>query len=294
VPGQSLVDELYRGLQQSRTGILVVTPEAWESGWVREEYRQMMAQKVAGNFSIIPVIVGQEVPDVPFLRDVLWVDFRPPRSYREAFYLLLCAIDNRAPGPAVELSGELLPPPALNRETAPHQDELAFIEALFERFYTRQAVLLFAQADRGQSAMESCPLERARRQFGMHNVLHLVPPCNPHANTEEYFAVLRRQCAVSTRVASPEALLYALEEKLGADQPLFMLVSGFENTWEQGRQALAGILDIIGDSVYSEHAELRQTQRQTSRIFRCDRGNPGRVRALVARVPGRLRTPGSP
>jgi hypothetical protein len=215
VPGPSLMDGLYRGLQQSRTGVPVVTPEAWESGWVREEYHQMMAQKVEGNFSIMPVIVGREVPDVPFLRDVLWVDFRPPRSYREAFYHLLCAIDNRPPGPAVELSGELLPPPPLNRATTPHQDELAFIEALFELFYTRQAVLLFAQADRGHSAMKSCLLERARRQFGTPNVLHFVPPCNPYANTDEYCAVLGRQCAVSPRVASPEALLYALEEKLG-------------------------------------------------------------------------------
>lgn len=45
VPGRSLVDELYRGLQQSRTGILIVTPETWESGWVREEYGNMMGRK---------------------------------------------------------------------------------------------------------------------------------------------------------------------------------------------------------------------------------------------------------
>ena len=38
VPGRSLVDGLYQGLQRSRAGVLVVTPEAWESGWVREEY----------------------------------------------------------------------------------------------------------------------------------------------------------------------------------------------------------------------------------------------------------------
>ena len=49
-------------------------------------------------------------------------------------------------------------------------------------------------------------------------------------------------------------------------------------------------LDIIGDSVYSAHAELRQIKRQTSRILGCDRVNAGRVRRLVAWVPGRLRT----
>jgi hypothetical protein len=47
-------------------------------------------------------------------------------------------------------------------------------------------------------------------------------------------------------------------------------------------------LDIIGDSVYSAHAELRQIKRQTSRIFGCDRVNAGRVRVLVTHVPGRI------
>lgn len=38
VPGKSLVSSLYEALKRSRKGILVATPEAIESGWVREEY----------------------------------------------------------------------------------------------------------------------------------------------------------------------------------------------------------------------------------------------------------------
>ena len=53
-------------------------------------------------------------------------------------------------------------------------------------------------------------------------------------------------------------------------------------------------LDLIGDSVYSAHAKRRQIKRHTSRIFGCDGVNAGSVRALVARVPGRIRTPVSP
>src|SRR5437868_13500393 len=53
-------------------------------------------------------------------------------------------------------------------------------------------------------------------------------------------------------------------------------------------------LDIIGDSVYSEYAELRQIKKQTSRIFSGDRLNAARVRELGAHVRGRLRTHVSP
>jgi len=147
VPGRSLVDELDRGLQQSRKGILVVTPETWESGWVREEYGSMLGRKQRDrDFTIIPVVVGQDIPDIPFLHNVVWVDFRPPCPYREAFYRLVCALEGRAPGPEVDLSGELLAPPVLSSAPAPppHQDEVAFVDRLFERFFTKQAVLLFA------------------------------------------------------------------------------------------------------------------------------------------------------
>ena len=57
IPGKSIVDTLFNGLKQSRKGILVVTPGALESGWVREEYSQMMAQsREKKDFSIIPVV----------------------------------------------------------------------------------------------------------------------------------------------------------------------------------------------------------------------------------------------
>ena len=77
VPGKSLVRELYQGLQQSKKGILVVTSEAFESGWVREEYDQMMTRKHQDSeFTIIPIILGNDIPDIPFLRSVRWIDFR--------------------------------------------------------------------------------------------------------------------------------------------------------------------------------------------------------------------------
>jgi len=244
VPAKSIVDELYRGLRQSCRGILVVTPEAFESGWVREEYNQMMVQKQENpDFTIIPVILGKEVPDFPFLQNILWIDFRHPNTYREAFYRLICAIENRAPGAEIELEGELIMPPELGEKTAqpPNQGEIAFVEDLFELFYTRQAVLLFAQADRGQSAMKSYLLKQAEEQFGKDNVLYLVPPYSPHADTEDYFSALGKQCDFSESITSAVALMNAFEEKLVGGKRLFILVSGFENSGENGQVELAGV-----------------------------------------------------
>jgi hypothetical protein len=258
VPGRNLVDELYRGLQQSRAGILVVTSETWESGWVREEYSSMMSRKQHDrDFTIIPVVVGQDIPDIPFLHNVVWVDFRPPRPYREAFYRLVCALEGRPPGLEIDLSVEplLLPASSSAPAPSPHQDEIAFVDRLFELFYTKQAVLLFAQADRGHSMMKSYLLERAQQRFRAGKVLHLVPPYSPQTEDAEYFAVLGQQCDLPERVTSATALLQALEERLRAGTLMFLLVSGFENTSESGRLALAGMFRSLNER-YPRHFRI--------------------------------------
>jgi len=79
VPGESIAQGLANALINSKKGIIVVTPEAIESGWVKNEYYQMLHQRsqVPG-FSIIPVLLGQEFPGFPFMKDIFWVDFRDP------------------------------------------------------------------------------------------------------------------------------------------------------------------------------------------------------------------------
>ena len=40
--GQKFVPKLYDAIKNARMGIIVVSPEAFESGWVKEEYEQML------------------------------------------------------------------------------------------------------------------------------------------------------------------------------------------------------------------------------------------------------------
>ena len=250
VPGKSIIQGLYQGLQQSRKGILVVTPEALDSGWVREEYDAMMVRKQADpGFRIIPVLLGKDIPDFPFLRSVLCVDFREPQDYRKAFYRLLCAIEDTPPGPDIHLDAELLPPPPLaeDRDQQPQQNEISFVEELFELLYNRQAVLLLAQADQMQASMKSYVLAQAEQRYGQAQVLHLVPPYSPQTNLEEYFSILGAQCGFPAPTPSSLALMAAFEDRMHERDRLFLLVSGFENSCKEGRKELSGMLRSLNE-----------------------------------------------
>jgi AAA15 family ATPase/GTPase len=249
IPGKSLVDNLFNGLKQSRKGILVVTPGAFESGWVREEYNLMMAQKQEKkDFSITPVVLEKEVPDFPFLKSISWVDFSEIDRYRQAFYRLVCAIENKAPGPDVELEGEIIIPPVPTKETlAPTPDEIPFVEEVFELFITKQAVLLPAQEDQWHGGMKTHLLERAKNRYGEKNVIHLVPPFGEKVDMEDYFSLIGKQCGFTRAFTNSIILQAALEERLAEAQELFLMVSGFENGLKQGQEELAGVLRNLNE-----------------------------------------------
>jgi len=249
IPGKSIVEDLFNGLNQSRKGILVVTSGAFESGWVREEYNLMMTQKQEKkDFSIIPVVLEKEVPDFPFLKSISWVDFSDSRQYRQAFYRLVCAIENQAPGPDVELEGEIIIPPAPAKESpVPAKEEISFVEEVFELFITKQAVLLPAQEDRWHGGMKTYLLERAKNRFGENNVIHLVPPLGEKVDMEDYFSLLSKQCGFTRSCANPGMLQAAFEERLAAVQPLFLMVTGFENSLRQGQEELSGVLRSLNE-----------------------------------------------
>ncbi|MDM8548465.1 toll/interleukin-1 receptor domain-containing protein [Desulfobacterales bacterium HSG2] len=247
-PAESIADELCRGLKESRKGILVVTAKSIESGWVRETYNRMTVQQSENpDFAIIPVTLGKGVPDFPFLRDVRWLDFRNPETYRKAFCHLICAMEERHPGPDAAFRGELIMPPELTEEQ-PNQIEISFAEELFELFHTKQAVLLLAQGDRGQSAVKSSLSEQAGKRFHEENLIRLVLPYSPRSHKEDYFSVLGRQCGFSESVTSSAGFVSDFEERLkDRGEPLLIMVSGFENSCDEGLRDIAGAFRSLGE-----------------------------------------------
>lgn len=248
VPGKSIVDGLYQALNQSKKGILVATTEAFESGWVREEYQQMMIQKQEDkDFVIIPPVLGKEIPDFPFMKDILWVDFRDFEKYRESFYRLLCAIERKSPGPDGKFAGDLTLPRQTKEPKQPGKDELSFVESLFELFFTKQAVVLLAQADRWQGGAKIHILEQAINKFGEKNVMHLVPPFGQTVDMKDFFAQLGKQCGFSRAITGSVKLGTLFVERLNEGGMLFLMISGFENSCQEGQKELAGVLRTLNE-----------------------------------------------
>ena len=91
VPGASWVEGLAQGLQQARSAILVATPEAVNSGWVRLEHDKLMSRCTSEpGFRYLPLVFGQ-LPGLPFLDTLQCVDCRDPAQYRDWFHRLMCA-----------------------------------------------------------------------------------------------------------------------------------------------------------------------------------------------------------
>lgn len=91
--GDSFTDRIQRGLSDSYTFIIVLSPVALSRPWVNEELRAAYAKRLAGNFKILPVL-HRECDIPPFLADYKYADFRELRRYQEQLALLDRAIRN--------------------------------------------------------------------------------------------------------------------------------------------------------------------------------------------------------
>ena len=250
VPGYNFADGLHKGLRRSRKGILVATPDAVDSGWVREEYDAMLSRKNReSSFTIIPLVLG-DIPDLPFLENVHYVDFRDPapQAYRRAFYHLLCGLRDQLPGSEVVLNGELEVPEPINHEPQALQSRRRnFLDDIFDVLHINPILMLLAQADRAEGDVLTAILNRAQGWAGTANSLHVTPPYSGEAEVSAYFARLGRQCGFP--VPTPSALDWedSLTERLELGEKLFVLVSGFENGSDTGRRELAGVLRTLNE-----------------------------------------------
>lgn len=248
-PGKNIRTIRFDGLRQSANAILIVTSEAFESGWVREEYENMLLEKKYNRgLNIILAVFGQEIPYSSFLRDVSWIDFRDATQYRQSFARLVRAIKGKVSGSDINLEGEMIIPPTVSkRPSQPDKVEISHMEDLFELFFTSQAVLLFAQADSWHGGIKKSLLDRVKARYGNENVFHLVPPFGQELDMKDYFSLLGKQCDFTKNITGSVSFRAALEDRLGQDRPLFLIVSGFENSYETGREELAGVLRSLNE-----------------------------------------------
>lgn len=95
-PGDLLVDAMETGIESAHTVVIVVSPEAVASGWVKEEYSRALALSVdkGHELRLIPVLLRRaELPG--FLKNRAWVDFRGEASFEGNVERLVRGITKR-------------------------------------------------------------------------------------------------------------------------------------------------------------------------------------------------------
>jgi hypothetical protein len=105
------MNALERGLEQSDSVALVVSPESRASGWVEEEYNRAVALTMRKNqpLRLIPVLLRTaELPG--FLASREPVDFRDAGQYARSMWRLVWGITGKQSAEALDLDANALPP----------------------------------------------------------------------------------------------------------------------------------------------------------------------------------------
>lgn len=107
-------------------------------------------------------------------------------------------------------------------------------------------LMLLCPAHLGQPPMRAEILAEAKQRFGDSNVLHLQPPYSLSAEPADYFTALAAQSGL-LGIDSDFSFESALADRLRGAQPLFCLVSRFEQGDPIQREVLAGILRSLSE-----------------------------------------------
>lgn len=243
--GQNFTRKIFDALTNSRCALLLATPESADSGWVQEEYEYMMnLSKNRDDFYWIPLVLG-EFPDFPFLSNIHAIDFADsqPETYRRAFYCLLSAIEQKAPGNNPYFDGPLqLPEPEQTATRELVEQERSFIDSVFAYLDSSMPVMLLAQMDVGTQHYAQALRQSAQQCYGTENVLHIFPPASSRADSTACFVRMAKQCGFDEGIGESWEWADALREQLEQGQRILLLVTGFENGPDNARAELAGEL----------------------------------------------------
>jgi hypothetical protein len=106
-PGNLFAEALEKGIKESRSVAIIISPESMKSDWVKAEYYRALKLATTEHLQLIPVLYKQA--DAPgFLEDRNYVDFRNSSNYTEQLENLIWGITDQKPGSSpTQPSGEL-------------------------------------------------------------------------------------------------------------------------------------------------------------------------------------------
>lgn len=243
--GQSFTRVIEQALRNSRTAILIATPEAADSGWVQREY-ELMLQLERDNpcFRFIPAVWGL-FPDFPFLSNRHAVDFKTSTEseYREAFQRLLAALKEQAPGAKPRFTGPLeLPKPLTTQAPSLAPKQRDFVATIFSYLAQHSPLMVLAQEGFNTQHYVQALKTKALQRYGEQQFIHLFPPTSTEVNKADYFARLAQQAKLAGQIQASWQWADALEQVLQQGKELFVLVTGFENGAEETRREFASEL----------------------------------------------------
>ena len=118
-PGDLFAEALEEALENCRAIALIISPEAVDSGWVKEEYYRAVSLSKSKQLpmQMIPVILREA--DVPgFAKSRNWVDFRDESKYSQNVWSLVWGILGHKPEKVLNLAAPTHPPMADRPDTA--------------------------------------------------------------------------------------------------------------------------------------------------------------------------------
>src|SRR5262249_53469863 len=255
VPGQDFIDGLRAGLASCRSAVLVVSPEALQSGWAHEEYELLKRRQASDpTFVIMPVVHSGVDSEMPFSGSIQWVDFRDPAKHLRAFATLLAGLECRSPGPNPSYDAGLWTPlPETDQRRVVDAERLTIKHAIF-RLLNAQAVVILAQAGLGSSAVVGEIRKQAVERVGNQAGYQLSPSyVTPDDGMAPYFESLLAQMNLPTRDASPLNFQFRLARRLRSREPMCLLFTGIEHSPPAALESLCGVLRSLND----QYGQLR-------------------------------------
>jgi hypothetical protein len=249
VPGRDFIEGLRAGLACSHSAILVVSPEALQSGWVREEYEILKRRQTNDPaFTIVPIVHSGVDSGSPFYGSIQWVDFRDSTKHLQSFAQLLAGLESRPPGPNPTYDARLwtpLPQAGLRPVAAAGQRT---IRQAFSHLFNSQAVVILAQDGLGSSAVAREIRKHAVERFG-DRAVHLLSPS--YVTAEDglgpYFESLLAQMNLRTEQASALNFERRLAAQLESREPMCLLFTGIEQSPPAALESLCGVLRALND-----------------------------------------------
>jgi len=247
IAGNLIVEEMNRGIEQSKNGIFLVTHKAKKSGWVKNEYYKMLELYNKRGFKIIPIILEKDISEIPFVNNFKCVDFSDDRLYRQSFRTLICALNGEAPGVPKDFQGDLeIPTSPLFNSNSIVQSGREIAEDIFNILHTKQSVLLFEQRDRVSVVIDSYLYERAKKRYGSENLLNFVPPLLPINDLSVFYSEWSKKNKLDN-CTGPVDFKNAIEKRLKNTGKLCIIVTCFEHCDWNVQKSLASIFRSLNE-----------------------------------------------